>query len=90
MGGERSIEEEWRERVGVAFLTCQGREELTDLEVVCRDGRLAAHGMVLAAFSPFLRRLLEGWGGEEWRGAPFPPPARGGGGGGAGVGAVYI
>lgn len=66
MGGERSIEEEWRERMGVAFLACQEKEELTDLEVVCRDGRLAAHRMVLAAFSPFLRRLLQGWGGEEW------------------------
>ena len=50
----------------VDFLACQEREELTDLEVVCRDGRVAAHRLVIASFSPFLRGLLEAGGEEEW------------------------
>ena len=62
----RGIEEVWRSRIQEDFLTFRKQERMTDLVLICKDGKeVKAHRIVLASFSDFVRNMLSSRSEEE-------------------------
>ncbi|CAH0564848.1 unnamed protein product [Brassicogethes aeneus] len=54
----RLLTERHLERIGEMLQTLLEEEELTDVTLHCRDGTIKAHKLMLAASSPYFRRIL--------------------------------
>ena len=57
-GKEMNVNEVWRRRINEDFWSYQEQQQLTDLVIICDDGDIRTHRIVLASFSDFLKNAL--------------------------------
>ena len=53
-----NVDNLWKKRIGVDFFEFQEKNIYTDITLVCSDGNVKAHKLVLVSFSTFLAKVL--------------------------------